>query len=292
MFLRKKWAWRLSVAVTMAVAVVGIDGLWPKPATLAVYRAGVFFWFANSLPFNKEVAVSLFRFSGYRHFAPAQIAMYKAYRSGNGVAHDLDRAADWFRGAESQGYLPTLYHRSWRLAPYDKSLREEADLEFEQDLVEPDNLHRPAEEVWADTKRRVFQERIIYAVMAHFAVDAGDPFARYEVRKWWVGLSGFERVEVKRVYREWRSREFDPLPPFDWYCQMPRLTRTPDLLTDMETAMRCLEYARQHPAGLVQWRAFRVCTSAFPSAGDRTDSDVDDVDRRRRCDQILWDSPT
>jgi hypothetical protein len=269
-FWRNKWARRLGATLAVVVALIGLDSIWPKPLAIAAYRTGVYAWFAESPSYHKEIAVSLFRFAGWRNYAPAQMAMFHAHLEGEGTYRDLVRAVMWFRGAESQGYLPTLYHRSWYLYAVFDSV--DFDFKVALDTVReyPENSGLSEDELRVKAKRKVFRKHIEIPLIARLAISAGDPFAaaeRDDEFGWGKRLAPDELREIERRFEKIRHRKFEPLPKNTEICQKIRWTLYPVLSAGLETSLRCLEAYRREPESEAQWKAFFACAAKIRETG-------------------------
>lgn len=267
--LRKKWARRLGAVFAVVIALVGMDAKWPKPLAIVAYRAGLYAWFAESPSYHKEIAVSLFSFAGWRDYAPAQVAMFHAHLKGEGASFDLVRAVMWLRGADSQGYLPVLYHRSWFYSLSIGTLDSDVEFAFQYALKQPKNASRSKEAIWADSISKVHRHRIYYPLILRLAIDAGDPFApaTRDEEKWQEDLIPGELLELQHQFDVWRKREVEPLPKNAEMCVKLRRELYPVLSAGFEISRRCLEAYRREPETEAQWKAFFACAAKFYDDG-------------------------
>lgn len=252
----------MGAALAVVVALVGLDAIWPTPLAIVAYRAGVYAWFAESPSYHKEIAVSLFRFAGWRYYAPAQVAMFRAYRWGKGVPWNFARGAMWLYGAEGQGYIPTLFHRGWWQDGVVDTLEEDLSTALDVEREDPKNAGLSEEVLRARAQRWVFWDHVMYPLIARIAIDAGDPFAAHERDKssgWGKKLRPGELREVERRFEAWRHIKFEPLPKTAKICDKIRRRMFPVMSAGLETSRRCLEAYRREPESEAQWKAFFAC---------------------------------
>ena len=195
----------VGIALGLTLAATKLDASLLDFLMAATYRVGVAFWKTPFIPFNDVAAVALFRFSAMRDFAPAKVAMFVAYGSGRGVRKDETFALVWLHGAEMQGYVPALYHRSHFLDFSNASFVNETESEFRKAIARPENYGRTSAEICEKAYKDVIENRLIYRVLTRFALDAGDPFIDEDKEDWRDGLSPAEIREVDVRYFRWHD---------------------------------------------------------------------------------------
>lgn len=251
---------RLSLAVALVCLLMVLEDFYPRPIAAGVYYLGLGARWMSVIPYSQEASFQLFRFAGRRHYAPAQVAVSFAYRTGTGVQMDAVGRFAWVYGAYAQGYLPAYYHLSYFAQnAFWRTIDHHVQYEIERIQKMKQHVDGDIETLLVDAENEEIELNLNFGAILMSAALLGDPFAHRELTEALDYLQQPEVDEMERRAQAWLNDTSSVGLVSDDFCHWQINVQNVVAINRIEIARSCFHKWSRAPLSRRNWLQLITC---------------------------------